>query len=115
MLEFCDATFSFVAAHLLIQRVQELLAGGGTGERRAVVERSAKATEIEQAFSSAIERHSHAVQQINDAGGGFAHRFYRRLIGKKVTAVNGVVEMLPGSIAFTFEVFCGIDPALSTD
>ncbi len=36
------------AAHLLVERVEELLAGRRAGERRAVKERAAEAAEVEQ-------------------------------------------------------------------
>src|SRR5262249_60589814 len=44
-----------------------------------------------------------------------AHCLHWRLISKKVAAVNGVVEMLPGRIAFTLQVLRSIDPALCAD
>src|SRR4029077_5142815 len=40
---------------------------------------------------------------------------YRRLVGKKIAAVDGVVKMLPGGIAFAFQILCSIDAALSAD
>ena len=71
--EFVDFAFGFEAADLLIERVEQLLAGGGAGKRGAVIERAAEAAEIEQAFGRAIEHHAHAVEQIDDRGSGFAH------------------------------------------
>ncbi len=38
------------AAHLLVERVEELLAGGGAGEGGAVEEGAAEAAEVEQAL-----------------------------------------------------------------
>jgi hypothetical protein len=67
--------FGFVAAHLLVERVEKLLAGGGSGEGGAVVERAAEAAEVEQAFGRAVEGNAHAVEQIDDAGSGLAHGF----------------------------------------
>src|SRR5215813_4368293 len=115
MLKLCHASFGFVPPNLFVQCVQELLAGGGSGECRAMVERAAKPAKIEQAFGRAIEGHSHAVQQINNAGRGFAHGFHRRLIGEEIAAVDGVVKMLPGSIAFALKIFGSVDSTLSTD
>ena len=55
------------AAHLLVERVEELLPGRRAGERRAVEERAAEATEIEQPFRRAVEGHAHAVEHEDDA------------------------------------------------
>src|SRR5208283_2681090 len=111
-LEFFDFAFGLVAADLLVERVEELLAGGGAGEGSAVVERAAKAAEVEQAFGSAVEGHTHAVEKIDDAGGGFAHGFDGRLVGEEVAAVDGVVKVLRGGVAFALEVLGGVDAAL---
>ncbi len=107
-----DLAFSFVAADLLVERVEKLLAGGGAGEGGAVVERAAEATEVEQALGGAIEGDAHAVEQVDDAGSGFAHGLDGRLVGEEVAAVDGVVEVLGGGVAFALEVFGGVDAAL---
>ena len=63
-----DLAFGLVAAHLLVERVEKLLAGGGAGKRGAVVERAAEAAEVEQPFGRAVEGNAHAVEQVDDAG-----------------------------------------------
>ncbi len=63
-----DLAFGFVAPHLLIERVQQLLARGGAGEGSAVVERAAEAAEVQQPLGSAVEGDAHAVEQVDDAG-----------------------------------------------
>ena len=110
-----DLAFGFVAAHLLVERVEKLLAGGGAGKGGAVVERAAEAAEVEQALGSAIEGHAHAVEQIDDAGRGFAHGLDGRLVGEEVAAVDGVVEVLRGGVAFALQVLGGVDAALRAD
>jgi len=107
-----DLAFRFVAPHLLIERVQQLLARGGAGECGAVVKRAAKAAKIQQPFRGTVERNAHAVEQVDDAGRGLAHGFHRGLVGQEVAAVHGVVEVLPGGVAFTLQVLGGIDAAL---
>ncbi len=107
-----DLAFGFVAAHLLIERVQQLLAGGGAGKRGAVVERAAEAAEVEQPFGSAVEGDAHAVEQVDDARRLVAHASDRRLVGQEVAAVDGVVEVLPGGVAFALQVLGGVDAAL---
>ena len=112
VLVFLYFAFGFVATNLLVERVQKLLASGRSGKGGAVVESAAEASEVEQSFRSAIERHAHAIEQVDDSGRGFAHGFHRRLIGEKVAAVDGVVEVLPGGIAFALQILCGVDATL---
>ena len=107
--------FGLVAAHLLVERVEQLLAGGGAGKGGAVVERAAEAAEVEQPFGGAIEGHAHAVQQIDDRRSGLAHGLDRRLVGQKVAAVDGVVEVLVGGVALALQVLGGVDAALRAD
>ncbi len=63
---FLTLPVGFVAADLLVEGVEQLLAGGGAGEGGAVVERAAEAAEVEQALGGAIEGHAHAVEQVDD-------------------------------------------------
>src|SRR2546425_4433951 len=86
--ELLDLVFSFVAPHLLVQSVEELLARGCPRESRAVIERAAKAPIVEQAFGRAVEHHAHAVEKIDDARRSLAHALYERLIRQEVAAVN---------------------------
>src|ERR1019366_2084340 len=104
--------FGFVAAYLLVEGVEKLLAGGRAGECGAVIERAAEAAEVEQTFGSAIERNAHAVEQIDDAGSGLAHGLDRRLVGEEVATVNRVVEVNPGGIAFALQGLGGVDASL---
>ena len=46
-LELVDLAFGLEAAHLLVERVEQLLSGGGAGKRRAMVERAAEAAKIQ--------------------------------------------------------------------
>ena len=110
--EFFDFAFGLVAAHLLVERVEQLLAGGGAGKGGAVVQRAAEAAEVEQTFGGAIEGHTHAVEQIDDAGRGLAHGFDGRLVGEEVAAIDGVVKVLRGGVAFALEILGGVDAAL---
>jgi hypothetical protein len=57
-----------VAAHLLVERVEKLLARRSAREGRAVVERAAEAPEVEQAFGRAREGDAHAVEEVDDRG-----------------------------------------------
>src|ERR1700722_4387802 len=107
--------FGLVAAHLLVERVEKLLAGSGSRKSGAVIERASEAAKIEQAFSRAVEGNTHAVEQVDDAGRSLAHGLHRWLIGQKIATVDRVVEMLPGGIAFAFQVFGGVDSALGAD
>ena len=107
-----DFAFGLVAAHLLVEGIQQLLSGGGAGKRGAVVKRAAEAAEVEQSLGRAVKGNAHAIEQVDDAGRGFAHRLHRRLVREEVAAVDGVVEVLPGGVAFTLQVLGGVDAAL---
>ena len=115
VLELSNLAFGLVPAHLLVERVEKLLAGGGAGEGGAVVERATEAAEVEQSFRRAVEGHAHAVEQIDDAGSGLAHGLDGRLIGQKVPAIDRVVKVLPGGIAFALQVLGGVDSTLGAD
>src|SRR5579864_1409678 len=112
MLVFGNPAFSFIAANLLVQSVEKLLARGCARKRGAMVQRAAKAPKIQQTLWRPIEGNAHAIQQIDNRRRGFTHGFHRGLVGKKVAAVDRVVKVLPGCVAFTLEVFGGIDAAL---
>ena len=101
-----------MAADLLIKCVKKLLASGGAGKGGAMVEGASEAAEIQESLRCAIEGNSHAVEQINNAGGRLAHALHRGLVGEEVAAVNGVIKMLPGGVAFAFEVLGGVNPTL---
>ena len=101
-----------VAPHLLVERIEQLLPGGRSGKGGSLVERAAKAPEIEQPLRRAVERHAHAVQQVDDGRRRLAHGLDRRLVGQKVAAVNGVVEVLVRGVAFALQVFGCVDAAL---
>src|SRR6185503_13460022 len=110
-----DLTLRLVAANLFVQRIKELLPGGGACERGAVEERSSEASEVEQALRGAVEWHAHPVEQVNDGRTLFTHLLDWGLVGEEVAAVDGVVEVGPGAVAFALEVLGGVDAALRAD
>jgi hypothetical protein len=89
-----DFAFGLVAADLLVEGVEELLAGGGSGEGGAVEEGAAEAAEVEEAFGGAVEGDAHAVEEVDDGGALVAHGLDGGLVGEEVAAVDGVVEVL---------------------
>ena len=97
---------------MLIEGVEQLLPGSRAGKRSAVIESSAEAAKVKQPFRSTVKSDAHAIEQIDDRGRCLAHIFHRRLVGEKVTAVNGVVKVLPGSVALALQILRGIDAAL---
>ena len=99
-------------AHLLVERVEELLAGRGAGERGAMVERPAEATELEQSLGRAVEHHAHAVEQVDDAGRRVAHALHRRLVRQEVAAATGVDEVDLGRVILAPHVHGAVDAAL---
>ncbi len=74
-------SFGFMAPHLLVQRVQQLLTGCRPRKSSAMVKRPAKTPVIEQTLRRAIEHHAHAVQQVDNSRRRFAHALDQRLIG----------------------------------
>ena len=104
-----------MAADLFVEGVEELLAGGGTGEGSAIVESAAETAIVEEAFGGAIEGDAHAIEEIDDGRSFFAHALDERLIGEEIAAVDGVVKMLPGGVAFALLVLGGVDAALRAD
>src|SRR5215469_6493747 len=110
-----DLALRLIAPYLLIERVQKLLTGGGSGEGGAIVERTTETAEVEHAFRGAVKWHAHPIEQVDDAGRHVAHRFDGWLVGEEVAAVNRVVKVLPGGVALAFEVLGGVDSSLSAD
>ena len=92
------------AAHLLVERVEELLPGRRAGERGAVKERPAEAAEVEQPLGRAVERHAHAVEHEDDAGRGVGHPLHGRLVGEEVAAVDRLFEVDLRRVAFALRV-----------
>src|SRR6266699_686072 len=76
---------------------------------------AAKATEIKQPFFGARERHSHPIEKKNYRGGHLAHSLCRWLIRKKVSAVDRVIKVFPGGVAFALCVDGPVDSSLSTN
>ncbi len=110
-----DFAVGLVAADLLVERVEKLLTGGGAGECGAVIKSATESAEIEQAFRRAVEGNAHAIEQVDDGWGGFTHRLDGCLVGEEVAAIDGVVEVLVGSVAFAFEILGSVDTALGAD
>ena len=110
-----DFAFGFVAADLFVEGVEELLAGGGSGEGGAVVEGASEAAEVEEAFGGAVEGDAHAVEQVDDGGALRGHVLDGGLVGEEVAAVDGVVEVLEDVVALALEVLGGVDAALGAD
>ncbi len=115
MLVLLHFAFGLVAAHLLVQRIQQLLPGGRPGKSGAVVQSSAETAEVKQSFGRAIEGHAHAVKQIDDPRRCLAHVLDRRLIAEEVAAIDRVVKVLPGGIALALEILRRVDAALRAD
>src|SRR5579863_10031001 len=76
-----DLAFRLIAAHLLIESVEELLAGGRSRKGGAVIEGAPEPAEIQEAFRGAVEGDTHAIEEVDDPRSCLTHRFDRRLIG----------------------------------
>ena len=64
-----DLAGHFPAADLFVQGVEQLLAGRGAGEGRALEERAAEAALIAKALGRAIEGNAQPVHQVDDLAG----------------------------------------------
>src|SRR5439155_10404313 len=112
---FLNPARHFVTPHLFIERVQELLARRSAGKCGAMMFGAAEAAKVQESFLRARKGNSHAIEEVDDCGGHFAHRFRGWLIREKVPAVNGVVKMFPRRIAFTLSIDCAVDTTLRAD
>jgi hypothetical protein len=115
VLVLADQALRLVAAHLLVEGVEELLPGRGAGESGAVVERAAEAAEVEEPFAGAVEGHAHAVEQVDDVRRRVAHALDRRLLGEKVASLERVLDVDVGIVALAFGIDGAVDSALRAD
>src|SRR3954452_3304965 len=111
-LVFRYLAFDLAPANLFVECVKQLLTCGRTGKRCAVMLCPAEAAKVEQSFRSSREGNAHAIEEINDRRGHFAHCLCRRLVCKKVATIDSVVKMLPGRIAFTLRINSAVYAAL---
>jgi hypothetical protein len=88
-----DEPFDLVPPHLLVEGIEELLARGRAREGGPVKLRASEAAEVEKALGSAVEHDAHTVEQVDDPGRRVAHGLDGRLVGEKVAAIDGVVEV----------------------
>ena len=98
-LVFGHFAFDFPAADLLIECVEQLLAGGRAGERGPFEERAAESALIAKTFGRAIEGDAEPVHQVDDSRTPVDHFLDRRLMVEEIAAVNRVVEMEPLGVA----------------
>src|SRR5208282_830941 len=75
--ELVYLAFGLEPPHLFVECVEQLLPGGRPGKRRAMVERAAEATEVEQPLGRAVEWNAHAIEQIDDRRRRLAHGLHR--------------------------------------
>ena len=104
-----------VTTNLLVESVEQLLAGRSSRKCRPLIQRSAEAPEVEQALGGAVEGHAHAVEQVDDRRSLRGHLLDRRLVGEEVAAVDGVVEVLEDGVALALQVLGRVDAALRAD
>ena len=116
VLVLADVPGDFPAADLLVQGVDQLLAGRGPGEGRPLVERAAEAALVAKALGRAVEGHAQPVHEVDDLGGPVGQFLDRRLVLQEVAAVDGVVEVLPFAVAqLPRQVVDAVDAALGAD
>ena len=115
-LVLADLPLDLEPPHLLIEGVEELLTGRGPGEGCPLVEGPTEAALIAESLRCPVERHAEPVHEIDDPRAPVGHLLDRRLVLEEVTAVDGVVEMLPFGIPLLpREGVDAVDPPLSAD
>jgi len=115
-LVLADLPLDLEPPHLFIEGVEELLPGRGPGKGRPLVERAAEAALIAESLRRPVERHAEPIHEIDDPRAPIGHFLDRRLVLEEVTAVDGVVEVLPlGVPLLTREGVDAVDPPLGAD
>ncbi len=104
-----------MAADLLVERVEQLLAGGCAGEGGPLVERSTEAAEVEQTLGCAVEGDPHAVEQVDDRRTLRSHVLDRGLVGEEIAAIDSVVEVFEDGVALALQVLGCVNAALRAD
>ena len=102
-------------AHLLVERVEQLLTGGRTCECGTAFLRATESAQVKKTFRSAIEHDPHAIEKVHDGRSRLAHARHHGLVRQEIAAVDGIVDVLPDRIAFTLGVEHRIDTALCAD
>ena len=100
------------AAHLLVKRVQKLLARRGARVGRAAHERAAETAKVQKALGRAVEHDAHAVEHVDERRSRIAHPLHLGLVRQEVAAVHRVVEVAPGGIVLALRVDGGVHAAL---
>ncbi len=102
--ELPDLSLYCPAAHLIVEGVQQLLAGGGAGKGGSLVKRAAEAALVAKALRRPVERHAQSVHEINDLRAPIGHFLHGRLMLQEVATVDRIVEMLPFVVALAWRV-----------
>ena len=77
---------------------------------------AAEEAQIALALGGAVERHAHAVEQIDDPRRPVGHLQHRRLIGQEIAAQDGFIEVHPLAVSLLAgDVVAGVDAALGAD
>ena len=113
--KFFDFALRFIASHLLIERIEQLLPGRCAAKGCAMIQGAAEPAKVEIAFGRPVECAAEPVHHPDNAGSSQAHFQNRRLVGEEVSSFNRVVGMDRGESSSSFEVHRGIDPALRAD
>src|SRR5690606_8557064 len=98
-----------------VEGVEQLLAGGGAGKRRSLVQRSAETATIDEAFGRAVKGYAEPIHQVDNFRRPVGHFLHGRLMLEEVAAIDGIIEMLPLAVAqLPRLVVDAVDATLST-
>jgi hypothetical protein len=79
-LVFGDLALDFPTANLIVERIEQLLSGRRTGERRPLEERAAEAALIAKTLWRSIEGNAQPIHQVDDLGRPVGHLLDGRLM-----------------------------------
>jgi hypothetical protein len=110
-----DLALGLQPAHLLVDAVEQLLPGAGTGEAGALVLDAAEQALVQQPLRRAREGHAHALEGADQPRRVLAHGLDRRLIGQVAAALDGIDDVLLHAVVLALHVQHRVDAALGAD
>jgi len=111
-----DLAFALEATDLFIEGVNQLLTGRRSREVCALVERATEESQVTLTFERAVERHAHAVEEVDDLRRPVRHFVHRWLVREEVATVDRFIKVLVFRVTLLArDLVAGVDAALSAD
>ena len=110
-----DLALDLPTTHLLIQCVEELLAGRRASKHGALVLLSAEVAQIQHALSRTRKRNAHAVKHLDQLRCCLNHALNGELVSEEVAAVDRIVKVLVDTVMLALGVHAGVHAALCAE